>query len=179
MLFFLSLQFSCGSPFAHWLPICSFFSKIVPDRGCGGGRGGRVKTLQTCIIEQVRSQRFGKENKVLVLLKKEKETDVSFIGKGPLFFLFPSKPTVCYSISAAFHLSSPFLIWACAYLQNLSEKQSQLGRVCSWNYMKSPYIVPWLLLNAQWACQRTLVLRRELVYLPLNVKAIYHRRAFE
>lgn len=110
IFFLLSLQFSCGSPLAHWLPICSISSKAVPARGCGGGRSGRAKTLQTCIIEQVRSQLFGKENKVLDPVKIEGNRCVLY-WQGTTLFFFPPTILACVTISLQFFsspLSSPF-----------------------------------------------------------------------
>lgn len=118
-----SLQFSCGSPLAHWLPICSFSSNTVPDGACGGGRGGRVKTLQTCIIEQVKSQLFGKENKVLGPVKKRRKQMCLLLARDDFS---PLNPSVRYGISAGFRRSSPFLRFEPALTSRTAfKKQSQ------------------------------------------------------
>lgn len=56
-----------------------------------------MKTLQTCIIEQVRSQLFGKENKVLGPVKIDGNRCVLY-WQGTTLFFFPHNPSVCYNI---------------------------------------------------------------------------------
>lgn len=132
---------------------------------------------------------LGRKIKFWALLKKEGNRCVLY-WQGTTFFFFPPTILSCVTVSLQFcFVFFPELTLFDLSLRSDTEpllktkrknsNKVRLGRVWRWTYMKRPSIVAWLLLNAQWACRYTLVLRRELAYLPLNVKALYHRRAFK
>lgn len=62
---------------------------------------------------------------------------MSFIGKGPLFFLYPA---ILPCVTVSLQVFPELTLFQSGLL--LLKEQSQLGQVYGCNYMKSPNMVP-------------------------------------